>query len=405
MNETIDQLIQARFDRVADPTDGRDWSDILARAGSVEVVRRRPRPARVLVAAAAVLALASTAVAFGWPGAVIDFFNAPPAPESVAQFFETFNQAVPRGGPKNATVGEAREVMTAMFDANSFTGTHQTEHTLYVAPRSDGGFCFIWTDAGGGCADPFDPSAGPSGPGGRFGASWYEGDYATATDGYVRNPVHTVEARFADGTSVALPITWVSAPIDAGFFVYAVPPEHLTTSNALATVVALDANGDATDTQFVGVANPLDRDVPQTLPDGTKISLPRRAQAAEAREAFSFRTTSGDRAYLWVMPRTGGGTCYVYGTGAGGGFGCPSPHQLSLEPAINGDEHAGGVYFAHVKPEVAIVELRYASGQTERVTPVDGFVLHEMPAAPHLATVVALSDTGKAIFTQNEKGP
>src|SRR5262249_30653918 len=134
------------------------------------------------------------------------------------------------------------------------------------------GFCYIWTDGGGGCAGAFDASAAPSGPGTRFGASVYEGDFATATDGYVRGPDETVEARFADGTSVTLPITWVSAPIDAGFFVYAVPPEHLTASDALVSVVALDANGDALDTQDARV--PKDQDVPQALPDGTRVSLP-----------------------------------------------------------------------------------------------------------------------------------
>ena len=61
------------------------------------------------------------------------------------------------------------------------------------------------------------------------------------------------------------------------------------------------------------MTKPLDQDVLQTLPDGTKYSLPRRAQAAQAREPFSFRTTSGGHAYLWVMPRTGGGSCYLFG--------------------------------------------------------------------------------------------
>ena len=31
MTETIDQLIQARFDAVANPLDDRDWGDVLTR--------------------------------------------------------------------------------------------------------------------------------------------------------------------------------------------------------------------------------------------------------------------------------------------------------------------------------------------------------------------------------------
>ena len=120
--------------------------------------------------------------------------------------------------------------MTATFDANNSPPTNPTEHTLYVAPRTAGGFCFLWTDYGGGCADPEDAAAATTDPEARpLGVEWLAGDYATFTDGYVRGDAQTVEARFADGTSVTVPVTWVSAPIDAGFFAYVVPPAHQTT--------------------------------------------------------------------------------------------------------------------------------------------------------------------------------
>jgi hypothetical protein len=403
MTETTDQLIQARFDAVANAADG-DWSDVLTRAHRRAAPRRRQSTVRLALAAAVVVvALATSAVAVGWPGAVVDFFQAPPAPQSVAHFFDTFNADVPSNMNPNATVGEPREVMTATFDANSIPPANDpTTHTLYVAPRTEGGFCFLWTDYGGGCADPQDAAAATTSPGARvLGVEWLAGDYATFVDGYVRGDAQTVEARFADGTSVTLPVTRVSAPIDAGFFAYNVPSSHWTTSDALASLVALDANGNVVGQDDIGVTGPLDQDVMQTLPDGTKYSLPRRAQAALATEPFNFDTADGGHAYLWVMPRTGGGSCYLFGTGAGGGFGCPAPDQLASEPAINGDEYGNGIYFAEVKPGIAALELEFTGGGSQRLNVVDGFVLGEIsPAGSTLSAVVALDQSGNTVFTQ-----
>jgi hypothetical protein len=412
MNETIDQLIQARFDAVANQIDDCEWKDVLARSHAAHSpVRRRNTllrgraPIRLALAGAvAVVALAASAAAFGWPGAFVDFFKARPAPERVEAFFRSHDVALPHGLDPYATVGQARAVMTASFDANNSPPTNPTEHTLYVAPRTAGGFCFVWTGYGGSCAAPEDAAAATTDPEARpLGVEWLAGDYATFTDGYVRGKVETVEARFGDGSSVTVPVTWVSTPIDAGFFAYVVPPTHQTTDNALSSVVGLDGNGKVVGQADIGVTKPLDQDVLQTLPDGTRYSLPRRAQAAQAREPFSFRTTTGGHAYLWVMPRTGGGSCYLFGTGAGGGFGCLTPGELSQLPAVNGGVYGnGGVYFAEVRSGIATVELRYANGQTERLTPIDGFLLHQIPPVDRktrLVATVGLSRSGKRVFT------
>jgi hypothetical protein len=415
MNETIDQLIKARFDAAANPIDDSAWSDVLARAHSAQSKRREARargsalPVRfALAGVVAVVALAASTVAFGWPATVVDFFKARPAPESVKQFFDAHETAVPHGLNPNTKLGQPREVMTATFDANNSPPTNPTQHTLYVAPTETGGFCYLWTDYGGSCADAEDASAATTNPGTRpFGVEWLAGDYATFTDGYVRGDAQTVEARYADGTKVTLPVTWVSAPINAGFFAYAVPSSHLTTSDALSLVVALDANGGVIGQDDIGVTQPLDQSVLQTLPDGTKYSLPRRAQAAHAREVVNFHTASASHVYLWVMPRTGGGHCYLYSSGAGGGFGCLSPSEAADMPMINGGVAANSsVYFAQVKPSIATLELRFQNGRSERVTPVDGFVVAAIPSVHarngnRLFAAVGLDRNGKVLSTEN----
>jgi hypothetical protein len=398
MTETIDQLIQARFDALANPLDDASWSDVLARAGGVGRRRRRAPARAALVAAVVVIAATVTAAALGLPGRVVDFFKAPPAPQSVKAFFGAHHTALPSGVDPMANLGEPRTIMTATFDANHLPPEHPTLHTLYVAPRTDGGFCFLWTTDGGSCADPEDPAKAKLDPAaGSAGLTWLENDYVGVVDGWIRGDAKTVEVRFADGATAAVPVTWVSAPIGAGFFAYVVPDAHLTRADPLTAFVALDADGKTVYRQTFRLTKALDEDVLQTLPDGTKLSLPRRAQASRAHELFGFRAPSG-RAYLWVMPRTGGGICFIYGTGAGGESGCPSRYWLARTPTLSGYAR-NGVYFAQVKPDVATVELRFRNGHTERITPIDGFVLQRVPAQP--VSVVGLSRSGKPIVTQH----
>jgi hypothetical protein len=414
MTETIDQLIQARFNAVANPINDGDWDDVLARSRNGESLasrpsigrthRRRQVPTRVALVTAAVALLAVvTAVAFGWPQTIIDFFTSPPAPAKVKNFFGAQNVSAPTGMNPQAIPGQTRKIATASFDADHFRPTHPTIHTLYVAPTKEGGFCWLWTKASAGCL----PTVGASRSNavGPLSLSWFSNDYPLITLGWVRTgSAKTVEARFADGTTKTIPVTWISAPINAGFLTYTVPPAHRNRADALKSVVALDGNGNVVGSQDFHLTKPLDQDVPQTLPDGTKVSLSRRAQAARARKVISFRATDGSQVYLWVMPRAGGGVCYLFNQGSG----CLDPHFAAQIPTLNSGFSGAKsriLYFAQAKPQVATVELRYENGESERLAPIEGFVLHEITPAHYkrgtrLVAAVALNRSGKAIFTQ-----
>jgi hypothetical protein len=415
MTDTVEVMIQARFDAVANLTDGRDWSDVLARAGlkSESATRRRsPRraafrwrlPARVaLVAAVLVLATLVTAVAMGWPHRIIDFFSSPPAPTKVQKWFAFDNATAPPGMNPHAVSGETRKVMTTRFERNG------REHTLYVAPRKGGGFCELWSGADGGCAPAKSPrSTAESRAAGPLGVSWtsVNNDPPMVIDGFVRvGATQTVEARFADGATAPIHVTWVSAPINAGFFVYIVPKVHRALARALRSVVALDAQG-----RVVGRERAPSRPtwhprfVSQSLPDGTRTLLPRTAELANARRLFSFRATNGSRVFLWIVPLTGGGVCEVDNLGEGCG---PSV------PAFNGGLYGGlrsrtnRVLFAgQTTPEVATVVLRYENGESERLTPIHGLVVHDINPAHYkrgtrLLAAIAFGRSGKAIFTEH----
>jgi hypothetical protein len=133
--------------------------------------------------------------------------------------------------------------------------------------------------------------------------------------------------------------------------------------------------------------------------------LPRSDNAARARKIISFRSTNRHRIYLWVMPHRGGGICFLYNRGSG----CVLPRFEARLPILNGGISGSTeppiLLFDQAKPQVAAVVLRYQNGESERLTPVEGFVLHEINPAHYtrgtrLVAAVALDHSGHRIYTQ-----
>lgn len=428
MTQMLDEQLEARFAALANWADDSDWQDVLVLANLAETEvrpatavvgvapairiphQRRSRTrghARLgLVLSAIALAVAVTAVAFGWPSDFVNFLSAPSAPSKVKNSFGAQNVIAPPGMNPQAIPGKARRIMAARFDA---TGIHPGKggwHVLYVAPTGPGGFCFEWSHFTGSCFEPTraanTPVARAAGP---LGVTWLGDDFPQVLAGYVRTgETKSLEARFAGGASVDIPVTWVSAPINAGFFIYIVPPAHRSTASAVRSIVALDANGKVIGTQIIPAGSPLDRIVPTTLPDGTRVPLSARAEPAKARKIVSFTAKNGSRVYLWVMPRRGGGECYVYNQGGG----CPPPGALNRGPAFAGGLSIGTkrvLFFAEAEAKVTQIELRYQDGSREELTPIDGFVLHEItpahyPQGRRLAVAIATNSNGRVLYRQ-----
>ena len=134
--------------------------------------------------------------------------------------------------------------------------------------------------------------------------------------------------------------------------------------------------------------------------------LPRGWHAAQAREVISLRSTKSSEIYLWLMPRSGGGVCYLFNRGEG----CVPPGSDPGIRPLNGGISGGAdpvLFFAQTKPDVATVELRYQNGERERLTPVEGFVLAEItpahyPQGMRLLAAVALDRSGNVIYTNRQ---
>lgn len=267
MTETADRLIQARFDAAAGPNDGGDWSDVLQRAGllararaqefGVTSARRRravgrTRQRAILSAVAVAGALAAVMAATPAWALVRDalpFWNQPSAPSSVQVEFSSLDIGAPPGMSPDAVGGETRAVDQVTVGGRT--------RTLWVSPAKGGGFCFFWLpDLPGGCTTADQPLAtvgesvpahDPSQPAQTtdipedeapttFVSYWIGGDA-------IASSVSDVVIRFSDGSSVRPQITWVSAPINAGFFAYEVPNDKQSMTDHVTEIDAYDKNG------------------------------------------------------------------------------------------------------------------------------------------------------------------
>jgi hypothetical protein len=215
--------------------------------GAVPLTSRPARHARgravvaVLAAAAVLAAILAATPAWALVRNVLPFWGQPVAPQSVQLQFYSLNIGAPPGMSPRAAAGETREVGRFAFGGSS--------HTLWVAPARNGGFCSLWLPAGGGGCST---SGKPLGTGAllRLGVpEWITGDATVPA-------VSDVVIRFSDGSAVQPRIVWVSAPIDAGFFAYDVPPGEQSTQRHVTAVDAYDRRGTLVEHQTLTDAGP-----------------------------------------------------------------------------------------------------------------------------------------------------
>lgn len=231
-----DSLLAQRFAALATPDKG-DWLD----------VRRRARRSRVrkaaLVLAAAIAAILVAAPAVGLPRVVVDWIGAELAPQDTQVEFQQLVGGA--GGPlqfdPRVIPNAARNITTVEHEGKG--------HVLWVAPTARGGFCFNWTGAFGGCfADRVPPRVPePRGDLKPFllGATWGGNSRGvTEVGGSLLAPeTDRLTLEYVDGSETDIPVVWVSAPIDAGFYLYFLPPEHRGPEHEAAALVAKDHDG------------------------------------------------------------------------------------------------------------------------------------------------------------------
>jgi hypothetical protein len=235
VNAPTDPL-ELRFAALARTDDDSDWN---------AVRRRRSRPALAMALGVFVLAALGAGAAFGLYEDVLPFASQPPAPKPVVRDFRSLfgGEYAPPGMDPHVLAGETRLVATYR--------NGRRRYTLYVAPTKTGGFCETFTHLFGGCrqARTLPPGAHAPPPGeinsyaiGLLGVMSSAGATILGGD-LLLPPGTTLSVDFADGTSIQVPVTYVSPPIDAGFFLYPGPHDHVRPGREAISLTARDRNG------------------------------------------------------------------------------------------------------------------------------------------------------------------
>jgi hypothetical protein len=243
---------------------------------------------RLAIVAIAALSLVVAGTALGLRGQWLDFMSAEPAPPKIVKMFAELDMGAPAGMATDVTAHDARRVPVP-DNAGEM-------HSFWVAPTRPGGFCVDVADSGGGCdklgVAPLGVTWQAQNSDGRRPAN-----HAVSTQIYGHansRYVDAVKIRFADGDSVEPALTWVSKPINAGFFFFDVPREHRVGGHEAILVQGLDANENVVTSSF---SNPSD----ETLP-------PPDALLEDKSELARTQTADGD-AILWSAPTRYGGSC------------------------------------------------------------------------------------------------
>lgn len=166
---------------------------------------RRPQRKALLLAAAiaALLLLAVPAIAAFTP--LIDFKDAPRAPTAVVERFFDLERQAPPGMDPRAIASEARRL--------DLTNEGKPV-ALFLAPTQSDGYCFEIEGNAAGCnADRSVPvSVGFAAPDGITAPALV---YGSVLDPSAVDAILTA----TDGSEKTIRVTWVTAPINAGFFI------------------------------------------------------------------------------------------------------------------------------------------------------------------------------------------
>jgi hypothetical protein len=247
----VDRLV-AGLARVDDESlRGAVWSDearaLFDRITSTPGQRPNQRPRVFAAAVVAAVLLGAPALALNGRLAKL-FDSAEPAPAPVAASFYDLE----RGAPTDWSIsGSARLVLerpTPEGPVRIWAARRPTGFCYAVGTAGHAGFASTCVE-GSEAVDvwPFTvtkPAAARTG--GPFVLVGYSADH----------DARSIEIRFDDGERVRVPLTWISDPIDAGFFALPTAETHWLDGKERFEATALDGSGDALASSSVEVGAP-----------------------------------------------------------------------------------------------------------------------------------------------------
>lgn len=227
---------------------------------------RRTVPRFAFLGAAVLIATLVVAPALGLPQRLIKLFsNGEPAPPRTELAFSTLDRGAPSSLETGVIPGTARKALDVALPEGA-------RATLWVAPTAKGGFCEMLElmDSArhprGGSGPGCDDRANVTGYGvtipGPIGRQGIERGPVVVT-GYtnIRDAQRAV-IRFENGAEAQIRLMWISEPIDAGFFIYGVPPANWEPGLLPSELRYLDADGNVIGEQHALRFGPLASETP-----------------------------------------------------------------------------------------------------------------------------------------------
>jgi hypothetical protein len=377
-----------RTDLLTQGPDDADWSDVLSRTARAH---RRSQALAVMALVAAVGVGIASAYAFGHP--IIDFGKAEKGPTKIVNDFGSLEVGAPEGMAPGVLPHEARKITSVSIDGK--------EHVLWIAPTKQGGFCEQWSDLFGGCrADRHDAFAK------RIGVTM-AGDADVLGGSFFQSGGARLELSYADGTSDEIPFVWVSAPIEAGFYLFRVPDAHRVAGNRPTEISLFDDSGKRLAREALhdyAAAGP--HPVTHELPGYPNLSVPAEAIWEQRHQLFDLRADDGAHIGAWVAPERGGGTCFWTNQAMGCSHGAERP--LGPERSLGLSFSGGGTHVAlccTVGPLVDRVEARFEDGDRIELAPREGYLVWPIPSrhfslGHRIESLVAFDAVGHQIASQ-----
>jgi hypothetical protein len=323
--------------------------------------------------------------------------------------FQSFDLGAPEGMATGVRFREARKVFERRVSSD-------WKVVVYAAPKARGGFCEeVEVEVQGGKARQLsagcvDRTAVRSGIDTTVGAFTLE-EPRLVTGSVLVHEAVVLALTFEDGTRETQPLTWISEPIDAAFFAFAVPLERLEEGHRPKALFALDANGREIAREEEILALSFSTDALRRC-DNPTFSCD--VMLSEKRKLVEITTEKGIASAIWVAPSRKGGTCYwsTYGEDGGGfGGGCPPAGYGTPPNALPGRSQGSGkgrevvLLWGPVGADIASIELVYQDGERATVEAVEGFVLYEIPSRHYakshrLALMVGRAADGREVARQ-----
>lgn len=206
-----------------------DWDDVLARAAFEKRTRRVRRSVVLALVLAATVAVPAIVAAVLSRTNVI-FSSSKPAPNIVKKRFADLGFGAPPRFAVGVQAGRAREIGTLRV--------HGRRSRIWVAPAKGGGFCVVADRGLGGCMPPAARRR-------ILSVSYGAGQSVADIGGWIatRAPRARILVEYADGSHDEVPYIYVSAPISAGFFWFAIPDGHESPKTRLLDVSVEDGTG------------------------------------------------------------------------------------------------------------------------------------------------------------------